>query len=377
VRRVCWNNATFKQRSGYSVNDEVVQVANYKVEVRRPWESTFTDVTTDVIAMGISYDLVMDAKCILEFECFNDEYTLATLTPGTEVRLWTPEYGIISDAPSFQGNIPIDWKPEENYVGINRIKMTVEGPLGQFDQEYVKRPLTGHKTTATLRMLNDMVRDPTRDDTRYHLASYITQDGTAPDIKAGKTILSAMKDVIKSGKLVDTTNTLNMRFPHIYPIFHENTVPTIKAEMEPDTTSASDFSLTDSDILAIEQMEVPESFSVIVSQFKDIIHTREWAQSLRHLGRREYKTDASDLAEAFSEGTLKILKSFEPTAALSVTLLRLNGIYLNKRVAVSSDSTGINDTFIVLGINCTVDPVPIYKIQLGFNFTQFEDYLKL
>lgn len=355
-------------------------VANNPIllEIRRPYETTFTDVTSIIPVSAVDYQLDVDKQGILSFETETSNEALSYLIPGAEVRLTLSEYGALNTSPNFQGFIQNDYSPAIEQGAVQKISIEILGPLDYLDRIFIRDAISNETITSKIRRLINTAKNHIDGSNLFIPVSRFDNDDTIAEEKLGKSVFSALISALSNSTLVDATDILNIRFPHVYPVFQINSRPSIVSEIEPDVSGSGtpDFTLTDSEIISIFTNDIPEMYTSVVAKYEENQKIIDFENQLRAYGRRELlSTSKKDMAEAFDDGIIETIKKFKPVVAYEVTIRRLEGIYLNKNVRINSAIAGIDEQFVVLGIHCSADPVPMYDIQLGFNFQRLEDFL--
>jgi hypothetical protein len=351
----------------------------FRLEVRRPWESAFNVVSDNISIADFDYELKSDAQGFMSFKCDGSRETFASFIRGAEVRCYINEHGMVSPTPDFEGIIIDELNKEAVEGRIQEMKISVAGPTTIFDSIYSDDTITGIMGSSALIRLIRSAIDPRTGEPYYTASVEIPEDGVVEEVKAGGKILEAIKSVIGDKTLVDVSNALNIRFLHIFPIFHPDQRPTIAVRPEPDVKSPGyDVLLTDSELLTVNTSSIPRSYSTVLAESEGYYKHMNWLSTQESQGQRELLTNSKrDLSDSVSNGILRLMKNLQPTRAIEIELLHRKGIQLNMKVRVESDKFGVYENFVVLGITCIARPTLTFKIQLGFNFQQLEDFLEL
>jgi len=349
-----------------------------KVEAKRRWDSSWTDITSKFAMNNFDGFIGADAKDILTFDIERSDAALVWMPVGTQIKVYLDENGHLPENPDFHGIVIDDITPQIEDSGSGSIEQTLSGPMGIWDRIYTTEEITGITPSSALRLLNQMSADPETDEPPFKIASFIQNDKMSTKIDAGKTLLSQAKSVMNDKIIVDASDEFNIRFPHIYPVFAQNGT-TIVANIEPDVKAGYDRVITDDDIVDSEFSDLPKYFTeafIQVSEYQRVISYRSRVSSYGRLQYYSGASDRRDVVNANRNAILRILRNLDPAKTIEITTYRRD-INVNERLRLQSDRLGIDETFIVLSRRFTAEPDVEMKYELGFNLQDLEQYLTI
>ena len=371
---VIWSRETGEQRFRYWGHE-----MSFRIISKMPMDDSFTDITQLLAMNNFDGEILSDSKNICSFQVERNPMAKLWFGVGNEVKIWFDEKGLQSRNPVFHGFVTNDIGPEVQQGSGGNAEINLAGPLSLWGAVRSNMNLMGLTASSALRMLGGMCVNIKTGLPYFRVCTKIDTDIPTVDIKRGDTLLNIAKSLIKDKAIIDISDELNIRFPHIYPIFGE-TETVIHAEIEPNIKTGYEHILTDDDIISIDLAKVGQYFSEIVTKKNEYMRSINYLSRFMSLGKNQLYDDLGD-KEKYDEvrrnNLLYMLKSLHPSKVISISTTESKGIEINSRVRLRSDSTGIDDTFIVLAKRFKAEPLVTYSFDLGYNMQDLEDFLDI
>ncbi len=323
-----------------------------EVHVRLPeTPDAWIDILPYVHVKGVSVESTIDApgSATLELSTeFPGRYRYM-FRPGCAVRVFIRHKdGRASTQPTFEGLLPPDTAPISAAPGVQSASVTVAGPLEYCKQHAMPFEVKeGMGVFACAHALLTYVTDIDGNQL-FHIGQVGCTDTRVPKDMSSKNIGSALLALCKLLRVDDVSDP---RRAHLITVptnvtsgAEENARPHFLFKMEPEKTDTAYLTLTDSELLSLEEQPV----TAYTSRVCDSNSTAELVNmhAEQNAGLYAVQSDMSS-ASGFNKAVSDVRAQSVPLMGYSARAAGLRSAQLLGLVALDSEKEVVNGTFVL------------------------------